>query len=142
MTKHNQERLDSEEIDSRYPYSSQLEIVKACLREAFWEYSNQIRITNSFFLDLDFFMWELKNFQNFMWDKKSEKYQELLDNVVSWGNAIKWTIVHYWMDADDKMEADLRKQWKSDDQLNVILKARYDKFLSLLRERIVYEEHK
>ncbi len=62
---HLREELVSKEIDSNMLYSGQVETVRSCLNEAFGEYTKDIQLTNSFFLDLNTFMSRLKEFQEF-----------------------------------------------------------------------------
>lgn len=138
-TQYLQDELDSEVIDNRLKYSKQAEIVKQALKEAFGEYANDIKIVNRFFFRLENFMKDLQIFQQYTWKKEGQEYESILDKVRMSGNDIKWILIDYWMKADNQMEEDLKKQWKTREEIKVIIKARYDKFLSLLRERITYE---
>lgn len=140
ITARNQQNLDSETIDPKYPYSQQAEVVRWCLAEAFGEYATDIRLVNSFFFDLEFFMKRMKELKEYTWPKEWKAYDEVMEGAISGGNAVKFTLIDYGSKADDRMEEDLRKQGKNEEEVAKLTKARYDRFLSLLRERIQYEQ--
>jgi hypothetical protein len=132
-------RITSDRIDGKWAYRSQAETVRQCLKEAFGEYAQDIRITDAFFFELEFFMRRMRELKEYRGPKEWDKYDEVVDGAISGGNAIKWAVIDYGSKADDRMEEDLRKQWKNEAEVASLTKARYDKFLSLLRERIQYE---
>lgn len=138
-TQYLQDQLDSEEIDPRMPYAKQAEIVRQCLSDAFGGYASDMHLVNRFFFRLDFFMGQVKALQDYKGEKKGEKYDEVFDGAISGGNAVRWNLIDYGMEARKKMKADLAKEGKNEDEIKKIMKWRSDKFLLLLRERIKYE---
>ncbi|MDD2916344.1 MAG: hypothetical protein PHH70_00670 [Candidatus Gracilibacteria bacterium] len=135
-----QDELDSDVIDSRMPYSKQAATVKQCLVEAFGEYATDIRLVNRFFFELEFFMKRMKDLKEYTGPKEGGAYDEVMEGAISGGNTVKFNLVSYGSKADDRMEEDLRKQGKNEEEVTKLTKARYDRFLSLLRERIQYEQ--
>lgn len=128
-------KLDSTEIDFSKPYVQQLETVKSCLEEAFWEYANKMEITNRFFLVLGFFMDRLKDFQAFKWDKNSKEHQILLNDLVWAWNGLRWYIIDNFSSALDKIELDLGFEEEAINKLKLM----QDDFIRLLTEKIKYE---
>lgn len=139
LTAHNQDRLNSTEIDKGYPYTKQVETVRQALKEAFGEYAKDIQLVNAFFLELEFFMDQMKAVQDYKGSKESAEYQSVIENGLSGGNAIIFSIIDHWKTVIKKMEAELAQQGKSADEVQKIVKWKFDKFLSLLREKIKYE---
>lgn len=140
MTAHLDKELDSEVIDPRMPYAKQAETVRWCLAEAFGEYATDIRLVNRFFFKLDFFMKRMKELKEYAGPKEWGAYDEVMEGAISGGNAVKFNLINYGSKADDRMEEDLRKQGKNEEEVAKLTKARYDRFLSLLREHIQYEQ--
>lgn len=139
MTAHNQENLDSEVIDPRYRYAKQIDTVKQSLKEAFGEYASDIKIVNRFLLRVATFMDRIQKVKNYKWPREGAEYEAVMEGGLTGGNNIMSGIIHHWKPAIDKMKADLVKQWKTPEEITKIVKWKFDKFLSLLRERITYE---
>ena len=59
-TAHHNSNINSANIDSKYPYSQQVEVVRACLQASFGKYAQDIPLVNSFFGELDFLMDQLQ----------------------------------------------------------------------------------
>lgn len=139
MTAHNQKNLDSETIDPKYPYAKQADVIRWALQEAFDEYSKDIRLTNSFLFALDTFMDRMQTVKNYKWPHEGSEYEAVIEGGLTGGNNIIFGVIDYGKPAIDKMKADLVKQWKTPEEITKIVKWKFDKFLTLLRERIAYE---
>ncbi|MDD2487493.1 MAG: hypothetical protein PHS92_03920 [Candidatus Gracilibacteria bacterium] len=138
-TQYLKDELDSEDIDHRMPYSKQAEVVKNCLKEAFGDDSIKIKIVNRFFFSLKDFMDDLNGFQSFNGNKNSPEYSKLVDRLRMSGNDVKGSLIDYGKNTDDKLKDNLSTQGKEQDEIDKIIKARYDRFLVLLREKIKFE---
>lgn len=138
-TAHIDKELDSEQIDVKMPYSKQLPVIRQCLIDAYGEVWKSIKITNRFFLRLKDFIEYTQEVDRFAWERSWPDWKKVRNMAISWGNNIMSVIIHYNKDIDQQMEKDLLAQWKSQEEVDKIMKDRYNAFLKLLRERIQYE---
>lgn len=135
-----EKELESTLLSDKFRYSPQIPVIRDCLKEAFGEYSLDIKIVNRFLVELDNFLMAYNDYVVFPWDKNSKEWQFIDDRY----NAKRVFMIeyfsHYWRTMYDKLEEKYINKWI--EEVMKIWNDMEQNFLELLLQRIQYIPNK